>query len=50
MVANLSREIKMNLPMSQDKLKKLNASIPTKQLQRDEFERFIQQMRNHLIE
>ena len=40
----------MDLPMNQDKLKSLIASIPTGQLKSDEFERFIQQMRNHLIE
>ena len=40
----------MDLPMNQDKLKKLIASIPTEQLKSDEIEPFIQQMRKHLIE
>ena len=40
----------MDLPMNQDKLKNLIASIPTDQLKSDEIEPFIQQMRKHLIE
>ena len=40
----------MDLPMNQDKLKNLIASIPTEQLKSDEIEPFIQQMRKHLIE
>ena len=40
----------MDLPMNQDKLKTLIASIPTDQLKSDEIEPFIQQMRKHLIE
>lgn len=40
----------MDLPMNQDKLKNLIASIPTDQLKSDEIEPFIQQMRKHMIE
>ena len=40
----------MDLPMNQDKLKNLIASIPTEQLKSEEIEPFIKQMRNHLIE
>ncbi|MCL1596763.1 transposase, partial [Parasutterella secunda] len=40
----------MDLPMNQDKLKNLIASIPTDQLKSDEIEPFIQQIRKHLIE
>ena len=40
----------MDLPMNQDKLKNLIASIPTEQLKSDEIEPLIQQMRKHLIE
>ena len=40
----------MDLPMNQDKLKTLIASIPTDQLKSDEIEPLIQQMRKHLIE
>lgn len=40
----------MDLPMDQNKLKDLIANFPTGQLQSDEIEPFIQQMRKHLIE
>lgn len=40
----------MDLPINQDKLKNLIASIPTDQLKNGEIEPFIQQMRKHLIE
>ena len=40
----------MDLPMNQDKLKNLIASIPTEQLKSEEIEPFIQQMHKHLIE
>ena len=38
----------MDLPMNQDKLKNLIASIPTDQLKSDEIEPFIQQIRKQL--
>ncbi len=47
---NLLGVKEMDLPMNQDKLKNLIASIPTDQLKSDEIEPFIQQMRKHLIE
>ena len=40
----------MDLPMNQNKLKDLIANFPTGQLQSDEIEPFIQQMRKHLVE
>lgn len=39
----------MDLPINQDKFKKLITGIPTKQLKSDEIEPFIQQMQKHLI-